>query len=72
MFCFFREFENVLKAMKWGQKEQDPLNYKPSTDNISKAQLLAEYLFLVLNDNIKLFIYILFKILLLFVVKISC
>lgn len=47
MYFFFREFENVLKSMKWGQKEQDPLNYKPSTDNISKAQLLAEYLFLV-------------------------
>lgn len=33
--------------MKWGQKEQDCLNYKPSADNITKAQLLAEYLFLV-------------------------
>ncbi|KAM7356649.1 RAD50 interactor 1 [Cochliomyia hominivorax] len=44
---FSKEFENVLKSMKWGQKEQDPLNYKPSMDNITKAQLLAEYLFLL-------------------------
>ncbi|KNC26286.1 RINT1-like protein [Lucilia cuprina] len=44
---FTKEFENVLKSMKWGQKEQDPLNYKPSMDNINKAQLLAEYLFLL-------------------------
>lgn len=36
--------------MKWGQKEQDPLNYKPSMDNTNKAQLLAEYLFLVYHE----------------------
>lgn len=34
--------------MKWGLKEQESLSYKPSTDNITKAQLLAEYLFLVI------------------------
>ncbi|XP_013109700.1 RINT1-like protein [Stomoxys calcitrans] len=44
---FSREFENALKSLKWGQKEQDSLTYKPSPDYVNKAQLLAEYLFLL-------------------------
>ncbi|XP_005176930.1 RINT1-like protein isoform X2 [Musca domestica] len=44
---FSKEFENVLKSLKWGQKEHDSLLIKPSADNITKAQLLAEYLFLL-------------------------
>lgn len=52
MCSFYREFENVLKSLKWGQKEHDSLLIKPSADNITKAQLLAEYLFLVCVQNI--------------------
>ncbi|XP_075161070.1 RAD50 interactor 1 [Haematobia irritans] len=44
---FSREFENALKCLKWGQKEQDSLTFKPTADNLNKAQLLAEYLFLL-------------------------
>ena len=40
------EFEAVLKTMRWAHLEQQALNYSPSRDT-SKAQLLAEYMFLI-------------------------
>ncbi|XP_068149331.1 RINT1-like protein [Drosophila tropicalis] len=40
------EFEAVLKAMRWAHAEQQPLNYSPGRDT-AKAQLLAEYMFLI-------------------------
>lgn len=44
----FREFETILKSIRWAQQAQDPLTFTPSRDNLIKLQLLAEYLFLVI------------------------
>ncbi|KAH8297546.1 hypothetical protein KR054_002303 [Drosophila jambulina] len=40
------EFEAVLKSMRWAHLEQQALNYSPTRDTV-KAQLLAEYMFLI-------------------------
>jgi len=40
------EFEAVLKSMRWAHLEQQALNYSPTRDT-AKAQLLAEYMFLI-------------------------
>ncbi|XP_043651016.1 RINT1-like protein [Drosophila teissieri] len=40
------EFEAVLKSMRWAHLEQQTLNYSPTRDT-AKAQLLAEYMFLI-------------------------
>ncbi|XP_017091076.2 RINT1-like protein [Drosophila bipectinata] len=40
------EFEIVLKNMRWAHLNQQPLNYSPTRDT-AKAQLLAEYMFLI-------------------------
>ncbi|XP_039964070.1 RINT1-like protein [Bactrocera neohumeralis] len=44
---FVREMESILKSMRWGCKEYDSLTFSPSCESISKAKLLAEYLFLI-------------------------
>ncbi|XP_067647796.1 RINT1-like protein isoform X2 [Eurosta solidaginis] len=44
---FARELERTLKSMRWGFKECDSLSFSPSRVNTIKAQLLAEYLFLI-------------------------
>ncbi|XP_053952896.1 RINT1-like protein [Anastrepha ludens] len=44
---FASELEFVLKSMRWGYKEYDSLTFSPTRDSIIKAQLLAEYLFLI-------------------------
>ncbi|XP_036339913.1 RINT1-like protein isoform X1 [Rhagoletis pomonella] len=44
---FTSELESILKSMRWGYKEYDSLTFSPTRDNVSKAQLLAEYLFLI-------------------------
>jgi len=40
------EFEAVLKSMRWAHLEQQALNYWSARDT-TKAQLLAEYIFLI-------------------------
>ncbi|XP_001352684.3 RINT1-like protein [Drosophila pseudoobscura] len=40
------EFKTVLKSMRWAYMEQQALNYSPTRDT-EKAQLLAEYMFLI-------------------------
>ncbi|XP_014094433.1 RINT1-like protein isoform X2 [Bactrocera oleae] len=44
---FARELESILKCMRWGCKEWNSLMFSPSCENIAKAKLLAEYLFLI-------------------------
>ncbi|KAL9905861.1 RINT1-like protein [Glossina fuscipes] len=44
---FVRDFEALLKTIRWGQKDQNLIHQKPSEDNITKAQILAECLFLL-------------------------
>lgn len=47
----FSEMEHILKSMRWGYKEYDSLTFSPSRENVIKAQLLAEYLFLVIYNK---------------------
>ncbi|XP_028900927.1 RINT1-like protein isoform X2 [Zeugodacus cucurbitae] len=44
---FVREMESILKSMRWGCKENNSLNCSSSGENIAKAKLLAEYLYLI-------------------------
>uniref|UniRef100_A0A1A9W381 RINT1-like protein n=1 Tax=Glossina brevipalpis TaxID=37001 RepID=A0A1A9W381_9MUSC len=44
---FVREFELILKSMRWGQKDQNLIHHKPSQDVVVKAQVLAGCLFLL-------------------------
>lgn len=48
-FSNSRELESILKCMRWGCKEWNSLMFSPSCENIAKAKLLAEYLFLVIQ-----------------------
>uniref|UniRef100_A0A1B0B173 RAD50-interacting protein 1 n=1 Tax=Glossina palpalis gambiensis TaxID=67801 RepID=A0A1B0B173_9MUSC len=50
---FVRDFEALLKTIRWGQKDQNLIHQKPSEDNITKAQILAECLFLYHFTGVK-------------------
>lgn len=44
---FSKDFEAVLKAMKWPNLNQSLEVFNPSKENLNKVSILAEYLFLV-------------------------
>uniref|UniRef100_A0A1B0FQ93 RAD50-interacting protein 1 n=1 Tax=Glossina morsitans morsitans TaxID=37546 RepID=A0A1B0FQ93_GLOMM len=50
---FVREFGTLLKTIRWGQKDQNLIHHKPSEDNITKAQILAECLFMYHFTGVK-------------------